>query len=411
MASGATNMPSGGASLPDDAARGDHHPPSSGLLQLTTDCSPKLLEEPCVYNRATDDLYILNAEAVEFLAQCARSASPPQGAEAVGFVEFCLNEHILQPASEPSERELRLNQSPVPSLRYLLLHITDRCNLRCRHCFIGECGSTDLSLEKIEAVADEFEGMQGLRLLVSGGEPLLHRDFWKLNDLFAERDLRTVLLSNGTLIDGQTARRLRMQEVQVSLDGMAAAHDYLRGEGNFARSVAGIGHLTAAGLQVSVATMVHSRNLDDFEELERLVKNLGAREWAVDVPSVADRLDKESGLMVDPATAGPFLNLSFGGAIHEPVAGYACGVHLMTVMADGSAAKCGFYADQPVGTISEGLAACWQRTGKIPLAELECDCEFIEDCRGGCRFRATGYYNNNGRGPDLCQCYRYGVLK
>lgn len=380
------------------------------LLQLTPDCSPKLLEEPCVYNRATDDLYILNNEAVEFLSACARGAAAPQDAEAAEFVEFCLGEHILQPATEPSERRLRLDQSPIPSLRYLLLHITDRCNLRCRHCFIGECVNTDLPLEKIMAVVDEFEGMQGLRLLISGGEPLLHRDFWKLNEYIADRDLRTVLLSNGTLIDADTASRLRVQEVQVSLDGMAAAHDYLRGEGNFARSVTAIERLTSSGRQVSVATMIHSRNLDDFEELERLVKDLGAREWAVDLPSAAGRLEKESGLMVDPATAGPYLNLSFGGAIHEPVAGYACGAHLMAVMADGSAARCGFYADAPVGSISEGLASCWQRIRKLPLAELECDCEFVEDCRGGCRFRATGYYNNS-RGPDLCQCYRYGVLK
>lgn len=390
---------------PDDADTAAH-----GLLQLTPDCSPKLLEEPCVYNRATDDLYILNVEAVEFLARCAEGAEPPTDKESAEFIEFCLDEYILQPASEPSERKLLLNQSPIPSLRYLLLHITDRCNLRCRHCFIGECGSTDLPLEKIRAVVDEFESMQGLRLLISGGEPLLHRDFWKLNDLIAERDLRTVMLSNGTLIDAETAGRLRVQEVQVSLDGMTAAHDYLRGEGNFARSVAGIGHLTVAGIQVSVATMVHSRNLDDFGELEQLVKDLGAREWAVDLPSAAGRLEQESGLMVDPATAGPYLNLSFGGAIHEPVGGYACGAHLMAVMADSIAAKCGFYAGRPVGTISEGLAACWQRIRKIPLAELECDCEFVEDCRGGCRFRAAGYYNS-GRGPDLCQCYRYGVLK
>src|SRR5665811_1569288 len=106
-------------------------------------------------------------------------------------------------------------------------------------------------------------------------------------------------------------------------------------------------------------------------------------------------MEQESGIMVDPDTAGPYLNLSFGGAIHEPLAGYACGAHLMAVMADGSAARCGFYADSAVGSISEGLAACWQRIRKIPLSELECDCEFVEDCRGGCRFRASGYYNNS----------------
>lgn len=379
------------------------------LLRLTPDCSPKLLEDPCLYNRATDDLYILNNEAVEFLAACGRGAAPPKNAEAAELVRFCLEEGLLEQAKAPIERRLHLEQSPVPSLRYLLLHITDRCNLKCRHCFIGESGNTDLPLEEIRAVVDEFEGMQGLRLLISGGEPLLHRDFRKLNDYLSDRDLRTVLLSNGTLIDDETAGWLHVQEVQISLDGMEDAHDYIRGQGTFQRSVAAIRRLTAAGKQVSVATMVHSLNLVDFNSLAGLIRELGVREWAVDLPSAAGRLEHETGLMVDPRTAGPFLNYSFGGAIHEPIPGYACGAHLMAVMANGDAARCGFYAGEPVGTISEGLAACWQKVRKLPLSELECDCEFLEDCRGGCRFRASGY--NKPEGADLCQCYRYGVIK
>ncbi|MHB1325215.1 MAG: radical SAM protein [Thermoleophilia bacterium] len=403
MSGGAIDMPS------DGALSADEMPAAGRLLQLMPDCSPKLLEEPCIYNRATDDLYILNAEAIEFLATCARGAAPPKDAEVADFLDFCLREQILQPATAPTERQLRLDQSPVPSLRYLLLHITDRCNLRCRHCFIGESGNTDLPLEEIKQIVDEFESMQGLRLLISGGEPLLHRDFRKLNDYLSDRDLRTVLLSNGTLIDAETAGWLRLQEVQISLDGMEDAHDYIRGQGNFQRSVAAIRRLTAAGKQVSVATMIHSRNLADFDSLAGLIRELGVREWAVDLPSAAGRLEHETGLMVDPRPAGPFLNYSFGGAIHEPIPGYACGAHLMAVMANGDAARCGFYAGEPVGTISEGLAACWQKVKKLPLSELECDCEFLEDCRGGCRFRAAGY--NNPEGADLCQCYRYGVIK
>lgn len=379
------------------------------LLGLTPDCSPKLLEEPGLYNRATDDLYILNREAIDFLATCTTGAVAPDKEDSADFIDFCLNEGILQPVAAPVERRIRLTQSPLPSLRYLLLHITNRCNLRCRHCFIGESGSTDLDLEKIKTFVDEFEGMQGLRLLVSGGEPLLHRKFWDLNDYLADRDLRIVLLSNGILIDDETARRLKVQEVQVSLDGMREAHDYIRGAGNFEGAVAAIRRLKAAGRQVSVATMIHSRNLMDFEALGALVKELGVNEWAVDLPSAAGRLESQSGLMVEPEAAGPLLGYSFGGAIHEPAPGYACGAHLMAVMADGRAARCGFYANLPVGDISEGLAVCWQRIKKMPLKELDCDCEFIEDCRGGCRFRAAGY--NTPTGVDLCQCYRYGILK
>ncbi|MFA5809320.1 MAG: radical SAM protein [Thermoleophilia bacterium] len=395
-------------------ARGGDHPPdheaaTGPLVKLTPDCSPKHLEEPCVYNRSTDELYIINSEALTFLEKCGRGAMAPDSDEDRAFVDFCLEEGVLETADELAPRALHLRQSPVPSLRYLLLHITDRCNLKCRHCFLGEGGSRELSLPEVVAIADQFETMQGLRLLISGGEPLLHRSFWEVNDYLRRKDLRVVLLTNGTLIDEETARRLSAQEVQISLDGMREAHDHLRGWGSFERSVAAIRHLTAAGVEVSVATMIHRRNLDNFDMLEELVRDLGAREWSIDLPSAVGRLADNTELLVDPRSAGPFLRRSYGGAIHEPLAGFACGAHLMAVMADGNVARCGFYADEAIGSIEEGPEACWQKIAKTPLSELECNCQFVEECRGGCRFRAHGYNKLNG--ADLCQCYRYGVLK
>ena len=379
-----------------------------GLVILSPGCSPKQLEEPCLYDRMTDELYIVNDEALGFLERCGRGAPLPESSDDREFVDFCLEEGLASLASQPAQRQMRVYPGPSPSLRYLLLHITDRCNLKCRHCFLGEAGAHELSFSEIAAIADQLEEMQGLRLLISGGEPLLHSSFWEINDYLAGKDLRTVLLTNGTLIDEQAAGRLAVQEVQVSLDGLQEAHDHLRGPGTFDRSLAAIRRLKAAGVDFSVATMVHARNLADFDELEGLVRGLGAREWSIDAPSAAGRLAQNSGLMVEPGVAGPLIGRSYGGAIHEPLPGFACGAHLMAVMADGKAARCGFYADDPVGTIEEGLAACWRKVAKITLDELECDCGFIDECRGGCRFRARGY--NKPYGADLCQCVRYGVL-
>lgn len=379
------------------------------LVRLTPDASIKMLEEPCLYNRRTDELYEVSVEAIDFLKECVRGTSAPRDGEAAAFVEYCLKEGLLDAVSDPVDRKMQIWHTPLPSLRYLLLHITERCNLECRHCFQGEAGTLDLPLTGIAAIIDEFEKMQGLRLMVSGGEPLLHRNFWELNDLVGQRDLRSILLSNGMLIDSEAARRIRFQAVQVSLDGMRQAHERLRGPGSYDPALRSIRLLTDAGVQVSVATMIHPANIGDFEEMARLVRDLGVSEWSIDLPSRAGRLERSSELLTDPGTAGPMLDYAFGGAIHNPAPGLACGAHLMAVMANGDVARCGLYADRPVGTVKEGLAACWIRLKPTPLAELECDCDLVEDCRGGCRFRAAGY--NNEYGPDLCQCYRYGIVK
>ncbi|MHB8142981.1 MAG: radical SAM protein [Thermoleophilia bacterium] len=377
------------------------------MIRLTPECSPKLLEEPCVYNRATDELYVLNRQAFDFIEGCGSGRERPAGSEDAAFVDYCLEEGILEPARSARQRGIIAGRAPVPSLRYLLVHITDRCNLVCRHCFGGAAGKRELSLSRFERLVDEFVGLQGLRLMISGGEPLLHSQFAAINEIVDGKDLRTVLMTNGMLLTRDVVRRLRFQEVQVSLDGMRDAHDYLRSAGAFDRAVAALGLLADAGVQVSVATMVHSRNLDDFDALARMLAGLGVREWRIDMPSPAGRLAAGSDLLVDPAAGGPLLARSYGGAVHEPSPGYACGAHLMAVMADGGVARCGFYAAKPVGTIEDGLAACWERIDRVRLKQLSCDCEFLEDCRGGCRFRAGGY--THAGGPDPCQCYRYGV--
>jgi radical SAM protein with 4Fe4S-binding SPASM domain len=80
----------------------------------------------------------------------------------------------------------------------------------------------------------------------------------------------------------------------------------------------------------------------------------------------------------------------------------------MSVMADGKVAKCSFYSDRSVGRIEEGLRICWQRIRHIRLDELRCECEYIESCRGGCRYRAC--LLGDPLGKDLYRCALYGII-
>ena len=85
-----------------------------------------------------------------------------------------------------------------------------------------------------------------------------------------------------------------------------------------------------------------------------------------------------------------------------PLPGAVCGSHLMAVFADGMGAKCGFYADRPVGDRRSGLAELWRRVPRAPAADLACACDYVDECHGGCRFRASTY--NGEEHPDPVQC-------
>ncbi len=93
----------------------------------------KWLETPCVYHIRNDELYELDMDSFEFLKKCSESGCSLQDKD---FIDYCLKEGILTADMVYAKRP-PLIKSPEPSLRYLELQITNKCNLRCRHCYIN----------------------------------------------------------------------------------------------------------------------------------------------------------------------------------------------------------------------------------------------------------------------------------
>lgn len=372
---------------------------------LSRQAALKWLETPSVYQVARDELYELDQDSFRFLASCATDDGCDSTDSA--FIDYCLDEGLLTREPTAVSRPA-LHPSLDPSLRYLELQITNRCNLRCRHCYLGDGPGRDLSAGQVRSVLKEFEDMQGLRVLLTGGEPLLHPRFDEINEMLPDLFLRKVLFTNGSLLRRDILKRLKVHEIQVSIDGMRQAHDVVRGSGTWETAMTGLRDALDAGYAASVSTMVHQANLEEFDEMEELFRSLGVREWTVDVPCEAGRMKDNGDLAVSPEVGGKYLGYGYGGGMHASGQGYACGLHLMAVLPDGKAAKCTFYGDRPVGTIGEGLRACWGRIRPVRLDTIACACEFREACRGGCRYRAEAL--GSAAGPDLFRCSLYGVI-
>jgi len=373
---------------------------------LTRESILKWLETPSVYHIKKDELYELDDESLEFLKLC--SSENGCDSENTEFIDYCMAERLLT-TQEISVNRPPLIKSPVPSLRYLELQITDSCNLRCRHCYIGETASKELSIEQITEILKEFEDMQGLRLMITGGEPLLHNNFDALNDLLPDFSIRKVLFTNGLLLGKALLRGLNVDEIQISIDGLEKGHDSLRGTGTFSKAIGAVRLAKEIGFEVSVATMVHTKNLDDFDEMEKLFSDLGIKDWTVDVPCITGRLESNREFQVRPETGGKYLRYGYGAGLHAGETGFGCGLHLLSVMADGKVTKCTFYSDRPAGSINEGLRQCWERTTPVSLKDLSCDCQYLESCRGGCRYRAE--LLGDPLGKDLYKCFLHDIIK
>lgn len=157
---------------------------------------------------------------------------------------------------------------------YLQWHITHECNLHCRHCYQEDYHCVMPYAEMAETLDkyDEYiraEGFEG-QINLTGGEPLLHPDFFKIAADIRGRGIRLGILTNGTMIDEDSAKALAGLKpvfVQVSLDGSLKVHDAIRGEGNFNKALRGIDHLKYQGVKVLVSFTVMQGNYKEFKKV------------------------------------------------------------------------------------------------------------------------------------------------
>jgi radical SAM protein with 4Fe4S-binding SPASM domain len=150
---------------------------------------------------------------------------------------------------------------------FLQWHLTDRCNLCCRHCY-RDGQKEELSLRELQGILHRYADFLGYlgkrgRVQFCGGEPLLSPHIYTIIEECTRLRFPTRILSNGTLITADVARRIvegGCRLVQVSLEGMEEVHDAIRGQGSFQRARQGIEAARAAGIQVTIAMTVSREN-------------------------------------------------------------------------------------------------------------------------------------------------------
>ncbi|MCI5143032.1 MAG: radical SAM protein, partial [Candidatus Electrothrix sp. ATG1] len=183
-------------------------------------------------------------------------------------------------------------------------HITNRCNLRCLHCYQDRyTDSNELTLAQIDdvlaqisALSTENPGQGRTHLTITGGEPLLfpHLDAL-IEKVFRSSHIKGYsLLSNGHGIDAATIRLLRKYPpvyVQVSLDGTKKNHEAIRGTGSFAQAVQGIKQLVAAKIRTTVSFTATNKNYKDLLRLSFHCNRLNVNHLWTDrvIPSPGDK--------------------------------------------------------------------------------------------------------------------------
>ena len=207
-----------------------------------------------------------------------------QSGPGTGKGTWCVGVYEIKKAQLEQIAAHRENLRHNPSLHWLFFEITQKCNLFCRHCG-SRCITTgdSLSVEDIRNVLTTIEGMDKPAICLTGGEPLLHPDFFDIADCIRNAGFHWGMTSNGTLIDETTAAQLSkagMSSISVSLDGLEQSHDELRQcKGAWKLALRGIRALQNAGFSPQVTTVLNPHNFSDAEPLYALLNELGVKSW------------------------------------------------------------------------------------------------------------------------------------
>ena len=178
-----------------------------------------------------------------------------------------------------------IHNSPVPNAYSapfkVYIDITLACSLQCPFCLSGAGRGQKASLPVmiIEKLAAEIQELGVMYVKIGGGDPFLHPDFETIINLLRSAGCFLTISTNSAVVTPQIVGLLAKAGVRtsVSIEGMEAVNDSLRGSGHFRKALAALETLKKGGVNVLLRTTLLRQNLDDVPELVKLARNRGVK--------------------------------------------------------------------------------------------------------------------------------------
>jgi AdoMet-dependent heme synthase len=166
---------------------------------------------------------------------------------------------------------------------YVVWEISLRCNLRCLHCYsaASKPHPGEFTTEEAKGVIRQLADAGVIILGLSGGEPMLRKDWRELVATAVDSGLLVSIGTNGTPVTKRVAGELKdlgVHSVCVSLDGSTPqTHEYVRQRpGLFAKTTAAVERLAEAGVRVVVGFTPVRYNFHESGSVIDLAHQLGA---------------------------------------------------------------------------------------------------------------------------------------
>jgi len=317
--------------------------------------------------------------------------------------------------------------------------LTLACNLRCAHCgsSAGESRRQELTLAEALNVCDQFPDLLVQEVNFTGGEPLLSLHFATISARLRKLSIPFKLLTNGILLSRELIQRLQeagLSGIGISLDGLAATHDVIRGKpGLFDHIRKQIQEILKANIHLTILTTCNAKNINELPELMNVLVTEGVPSWQIQPLFPLGRGIVNDWLLLsekDYMRLGDFILESTGWAAKNGLEimpadscgyftprdqrdptwhGCSAGLFACGITSDGHIKGCLSMPDELIeGNLRERelwdiwfdtQAFTYNRQYTSPSAGKNCKgCKFGEQCRGGCSsmsYGSTGTFHND----------------
>ncbi len=190
--------------------------------------------------------------------------------------------------------------------------ITERCNLKCLHCYLGDLSNNiDLEEEKIEMIAKKLASSQITEITITGGEALLVKLLPQIVEIFIKNKIKVNIYTNGILlnsfIDNIIQRKVNPRDISffISLDGLKETHEKIRGIGTFDKVINNILYAKKYNCFVTTNTVINKLNYKDIPILYLTLFKLGVDQ--IQISNVFE-IGNAKNLSLDKESSTWFLN-------------------------------------------------------------------------------------------------------
>lgn len=308
-------------------------------------------------------------------------------------------------------------------LNVVQLEVTERCNFKCIHCYLGEkkyAVHHDMPLNDIKNIIAQASDLGVLEFNITGGEPLLRSDIRVILQYIYEKGMRTRLYTNGYLLNDEFIdflKRVNIYCVRISIDSIRIlTHDLIRGMESLERILENIRKLQEVDIDVEVTTVVMRENINDIEDIINAFKNRNKLRHFIDVYVPVEGNEQS----VSESEFISAIKTKFEqDKSHCRLCERHCGIayDYLYIDSSGRVKLCPMLKDT-VGCVNFGekaLEDVWLTVRK-KYSNIRCkysdSCKYALSCGGGCRARA--YYLTGDiteKDSYICELYRYLYTK